>query len=212
MKFHGRRYEDAGSVNLSGHEPFSQILRRRISRRAVLEGGAAIGSAALLAPSLVAVSATASNQGLAFEELPKGMDETHHVAKGYTAKPLIRWGDPVLPNARTFDPRNQTAAAQERQFGYNCDFTAYLPMPREANSSGHGLLVVNHEYTVPGLMFPGLASPGLSREQAEVELAAHGLSVVEIQRDQSGGWQTRLGPMNRRISTRSTEIAVSGPA
>jgi len=65
-------------------------------------------------------------------------------------------------------------------------------------------------------MFPcsvGSALPTrLGREQAEIELAAHGLSVVEIQRDSSGAWQTILGPMNRRISTRSTEVAISGPA
>ena len=65
-------------------------------------------------------------------------------------------------------------------------------------------------------MFPGSVGSAfptrLSREQAEIELAAHGLSVVEIQRDSSGAWQTILGPTNRRISTRSTEVAISGPA
>ena len=186
MNFHGYRHQGEDIVNPSGNEPFSEILRRRISRRAVLNTGVAAGSAALLAPVLLAPNATASNQGLSFEELPKGMDETHHVAKGYTAKPLIRWGDPVLPDAPKFEPMNQTADAQERQFGYNCDFTAYLPLPKGTNSSDHGLLVVNHEYTIPGLMFPrsvGSALPTrLSREQAETELAAHGLSVVEIQR------------------------------
>jgi len=216
MNFHGYRHQGEDIVNPSDNEPFSEILTRRICRRAVLNTGVAAGSAALLAPVLLAPNATASNQGLSFEELPKGMDETHHVAKGYTAKPLIRWGDPVLPDAPKFDPMNQTAGAQERQFGYNCDFTAYLPLPRGTNSSDHGLLVVNHEYTIPGLMFPGSVGSALptrlGREQAEIELAAHGLSVVEIQRDSSGAWQTILGPMNRRISTRSTEVAISGPA
>jgi secreted PhoX family phosphatase len=212
MKFHDCRYADEGSVNPPRNEPFSEILLRRTSRRAVLKSTAAIASASLVAPSLIPPSAAASNQGLAFEELPKGKDETHHVAKGYTAKPLIRWGDPVLADAPVFDPLKQTSAAQERQFGYNCDFTAYLPLPKGANSSDRGLLVVNHEYTVPGLMFPGLGSAEISKEQTKVELAAHGLSVVEIERDGFGEWKTILGPRNRRISARSTKIAVSGPA
>jgi uncharacterized protein len=77
--------------------------------------------------------------------------------------------------------------------------------------------VVNHEYTNPELMFPGVAGEGMPQritsEQAEVELAAHGLSVVEIRRSSDGSWKVlRDGKLNRRITLRSTEIAVSGPA
>jgi secreted PhoX family phosphatase len=210
------RHRDNGTprLNPSSNEPFAEIFMRRVSRRALLQGAAAITSSTILAP--FTLRALAASQGLSFEELPKGIDETHHVAKGFTARPLIRWGDAVLADSPKFDPANQTAAAQEHQFGYNCDFTAYLPLPKGTSSSDHGLLVVNHEYTIRGLMFPGLARrepPGhISREQAEVELAAHGLSVVEIQRDLSGDWKTILGTMNRRISTRSTVTSVSGPA
>src|SRR5437867_3016149 len=211
MSINQHRDNGTPRLNPSGNEPFAEIFMRRVSRRALLQGAA---SSTILAP--FTLRALAASQGLTFEELPKGIDETHHVAKGFTARPLIRWGDAVLADSPKFDPANQTAAAQERQFGYNCDFTAYLPLPKGTSSSDHGLLVVNHEYTIRGLMFPGLAQrepPGrISREQAEIELAAHGLSVVEIQRDLSGDWKTILGTMNRRISTRSTVTSVSGPA
>ncbi|HAK62624.1 MAG TPA: hypothetical protein DCO82_05210, partial [Alphaproteobacteria bacterium] len=43
-----------------------------------------------------------------------------------------------------FDPLHQTAAAQERQFGYNNDFVAFLPLPPGSKNSGNGLLCVNH--------------------------------------------------------------------
>ena len=89
-----------------------------------------------------------------FTEVEAGVDETHHVAPGYRADILIRWGDPVLPGAPAFDPNAQTAAAQKQQFGYNNDFVGYFPIE---GSSEHGLLVVNHEYTNEELMFPGLS-------------------------------------------------------
>ena len=46
------------------------------------------------------------------------------------------------------------------QFGYNCDFIGYFPMPGAANPSHHGLLAVNLEYTNEELMFPGLRAAG----------------------------------------------------
>ena len=64
-----------------------------------------------------------------------------------------------------FDPMRQTAAAQKKQFGYNNDYMAFLPLPRGAASSDHGLLVVNHEYTNEELMFPGLGRQDPERSQ-----------------------------------------------
>ena len=43
-----------------------------------------------------------------------------------------------------------TAADQERLFGYNCDDVGFVPLPQ-----GHAILIVNHEYTNPDLMFEG---------------------------------------------------------
>ena len=69
---------------------------------------------------------------------------------GYESAVVVRWGDPVLPDAPAFDFDNQTAEAQTKQFGYNCDFVTFFPMGRD-----RGLLWVNHEYTDENLMFRG---------------------------------------------------------
>ncbi|TGQ03351.1 alkaline phosphatase PhoX, partial [Mesorhizobium sp. M2E.F.Ca.ET.219.01.1.1] len=88
-----------------------------------------------------------------FEELEAGIDDKHHVAPGYDADVLLRWGDPLFADSPDFDPTKQSAAAQAKQFGYNNDYVGYIPID---GSAEHGLLVVNHEYTNPHLMFPGI--------------------------------------------------------
>ncbi|ACI97696.1 PhoX family protein [Rhodospirillum centenum] len=215
---------------------FGEVLQRRFGRRELLRGAlASTALAALPLSLLLPASRTAAAQDAArsvdaesrfpFEELARGVDETHHVAKGYQAKVLLRWGDPLLPGAPEFDPYAQTAEKQLGQFGYNNDFVGYLPLPLGSRSSDHGLLWVNHEYTNTEVMFPGLIPAGMdripqdraaqliTREIAEVEMAAHGGSIVELKRGADGDWTYVKGsPYNRRLSPLATEMAFTGPA
>lgn len=112
------------------------VISRRISRRALLKGGLA-ASAALAATSPAALMAVekAAAQPFTFKGVARGVDENHVVAEGYDARALIRWGDAVLPGAPAFDPSNQSAEAQARQFGYNNDFVGYIPLPRGSKNS-----------------------------------------------------------------------------
>jgi secreted PhoX family phosphatase len=54
-------------------------------------------------------------------------------------------------------------------------------------------LVVNHEYTNPELMFADWDGKDESktRMMVDIELAAHGLSVIEVQRGAKGGLELR---------------------
>src|SRR3712207_7130854 len=47
---------------------------------------------------------------------------------GYGSAVVMRWGDPVEEGAPEFDVDAQTAEAQAKQFGYNCDFIGFLPL------------------------------------------------------------------------------------
>ncbi|QDZ11403.1 PhoX family protein [Devosia ginsengisoli] len=212
---------DAEPRNATSNPTMGELISARFSRRGFLQGSLAVSAIAATVSPLALLSARdarAQEGGSAFSftEVEAGIDETHHVAEGYDADILLRWGDGLFPDAPEFDPTAQTPAAQARQFGYNNDYVGYIPLE---GSSEHGLLVVNHEYTNPHLMFPGLVTlvegaltlNPLSKEQVDIEMAAHGGTVVEI-RKVDGKWQVvRDGQYNRRI-TADTEMELTGPA
>ncbi len=210
---------DADPRNPSDNPTMGEIISRRFSRRGFLRGSLAVSAIAATVSPLALMSAgdarAASGSAFSFKEVEAGVDAHHHVAEGYDADVLLRWGDRLFADAPEFDPTKQSAEAQARQFGYNNDYVGYIAID---GSPEHGLLVVNHEYTNPHLMFPGLVKivdgkveqAPLSKEQVDIEMAAHGGTIVEI-RKQDGKWQPVLdGAKNRRI-TSNTEMVLSGP-
>ncbi|OBQ94496.1 PhoX family phosphatase [Mesorhizobium sp. AA23] len=214
---------DGPPVNPTDNRTMGEIIAARFSRRDFLRGSLAVSAIAATVSPLALVAAdearAAEVSAFKFDELEAGIDDKHHVAPGYDADVLLRWGDPLFTDSPEFGPAKQTAGAQARQFGYNNDYIGYIPIE---GSAEHGLLVVNHEYTNPHLMFPGIVKivdkdgkkaaevAPLSKEQVDVEMAAHGGSIVEI-RKEGGKWQVvRDGKLNRRIMS-TTEMALSGP-
>lgn len=213
-----------------GHNPtdnrtMGEIIAARFSRRGFLRGSLAVSAiAATVSPMALVLAdearAGATGSAFTFDEVEAGIDDRHHVAAGYDADVLLRWGDPIFADAPEFDPLKQSADAQARQFGYNNDYVGYIGI---GGSAEHGLLVVNHEYTNPHLMFPGLVKivdkdgkkaieqGALTKDQIDIEMAAHGGSIVEIKKV-GGKWQVvRDGKLNRRITV-NTEMQITGPA
>ncbi|HKQ54760.1 MAG TPA: alkaline phosphatase PhoX, partial [Methyloceanibacter sp.] len=214
-------YEAHDNVPLSPArgDTIGDLILRRYSRRTVLRGtlGAAAG-AALFGPSLLVGSASHADDApdrFAFPEVEAGVDGTHHVAEGYRADILLRWGDPLFADAPKFDPLRQSAEAQLKQFGYNNDYIAFFPL---GDGGQRGILCINHEYTNEEIMFPGLVRqdlicfPDMTPELVAIEMAAHGVSVVEIARGQEGWRPVVDSKYNRRISPTNTKMTVDGPA
>ena len=203
--------EEAPPLNPTDNPTFASVVAASVTRRALLQGGAAslvLFSAGTLRPSRAGVAPSE------FVPVAPSTEDRLIVPPGYTHTVLLRWGDPVAPDVPELDPMAQTAAKQARQFGYNCDFIGYLPLPYASGSSARGLLVVNHEYVIPELMFPGWDGKVASktREIVEVEIAAHGLSIVEVALVAGGQWAVvRNSPHNRRI-TGSSPMLLRGPA
>ena len=104
-----------------GDDTMGAVIARRYGRRDILKGSLAVtaatalfGTAALQSSSGPAKAATA---GFTFRELGAGVDETHHVAEGYVADIVIRWGDPLAKDMKPFEPATLTAEEQAKRFG-----------------------------------------------------------------------------------------------
>lgn len=214
---------DGPGLNPTQNRTMGEIIAARFSRRGFLKGSMAVTAISATVSPIALLSATDAQaqgrvEGSAFDfpEVTAGVDADHHVAQGYDADVLLRWGDKVFADAPDFDPTNQSEAAQERQFGYNNDFVGFIPLD---GADDRGLLVVNHEYTNEHLMFPGIVTikdgeievAEADESRVDIEMAAHGGTVIEI-RKVDGKWQPVLdGALNRRI-TAKTEMELSGPA
>ncbi len=208
-------------------ETLGNILERRFARRQMFGGLAKALPLAAFATHMRGEETGAEAAGkdaereavrdfrLQFSSVAANSRDAVTLASGYKHSVLLKWGDAIVAGAPAFDAANQSAAKQEQQFGYNCDWMDFFPLPsHDSTTSRHGILVVNNEYTNPELMFKNYGGfNNQTREQTEIELAAHGLSIVEVMRDGSGNWRwIKDSSYNRRISALSTPMTVTGPA
>lgn len=225
----------------AGGEYFGDILQRRVSRRSVLKGTGAVGVGLVAGSGLLSPGrAEADDHGyrgprhrrdpgqrIGFEPIAPSSADKIVVPKGYDYNIIIKWGDPLHSDGPAFDVDNQTRESQEQQFGFNCDFIGFYPLHETCDrrhflfGRGHdddehklvdrGLLAVNHEYTSGGEMFPGYDGAEPTQDQVEAEIAAHGMSVVEIERSRYGGWHYVQGSAYNRRITGYTMMQITGP-
>lgn len=209
-------------INDSPNDSIQEVLARRISRREMLRNSLVGAPALVLTTSAVAgsiSSALANNapanghSALTFAPISLTKEDDIILPEGYSYQVLVRWGDAIIPGARPLDFNFQNAATQAGQFGYNCDFIGYFPLPHfDSKNPNRAILAVNHEYTDPLLMFPDYVSGAPTKDQVDAELAAHGMSLVEIQNHGKNGWGYIQNSTSNRRVTGETLCEVTGPA
>ncbi|HLA72320.1 MAG TPA: PhoX family phosphatase [Steroidobacteraceae bacterium] len=206
---------------------FEAVLAARLSRRTVLAGTAAtVGLAAYARIPTARDGVPADNT---FKSIDPQTNDAFVLAEGYRSNCIARWGDSLVTGTRDFDTRLMAdskwldaaaPAAQERRFGTNCDAIQYFGLRK--GRAGRGLLCVNHEYLTGDLMWPGHGGANMKYADRKAWMekhphavafmqAAHGVSVMEIQRDSTGWARDAGGTLNRRITAR-TPMEISGPA
>ncbi|WP_441297609.1 PhoX family protein [Actinosynnema sp. ALI-1.44] len=215
--------------NTSDNEYFGDVVRDVVRRRGMLKAGAVLAVAGAGVTALGGTAAADTKEqfapdtkeqavdaqgrrpgrdGLNFDPVAPNTEDRIVTPAGYDQAVVIRWGDAVLPGAPRFDFDKQTAAAQAKQFGFNNDFCGLVPL-----GWNRWLMGSNHEYTSETFMFKGYSAENPTEEQVKIGWAAHGFSVVVVQKD---FWSGKLVPVldrhyNRRITV-TTEFAFAGPA
>ena len=111
------------------------------------------------------------------------------LANGLDYHILLKWQDRI---------------SSEDYFGFNCDFTCFIPFNEEDPTDG--LLWVNHEYINP-LFVSGYDKRGKfskTHEQVDKEMYNVGGSIVRI-RQENGKWCLIFDdPLNRRITAKTS--------
>lgn len=211
---------DEAMSNLSNNRHFADVIQARYSRRTMLKGSLGAAAVSFLGAGLAACggSSSSSTPGaggeipaprLGFDAIPITRADTITVPAGYTATPFVPWGTPLTGSMPPFfDNGTNTGIDQLQQVGSHHDGMHYFPIN---GSSEHGLLVMNHEYVDQRIVHANGPS-GAPRPLDEVrkEMAAHGVSVIEIGKNSRGVWEVIPSMRNRRI-TAFTPMEISGP-
>ncbi|HEU0202898.1 MAG TPA: PhoX family phosphatase [Burkholderiaceae bacterium] len=220
------------------------------SRRSVLKGSGAAAaltflgaSSALLAgcggsegETAVADDSTSSAAGvprrpnhrpaaLGFPAVGKSTADEVTLAAGYTAKVLLRLGDPIAAGVLAYNnDGTDDAASFAMRSGDHHDALLYFGLGPNGkwhkNESNRGLLCTNHEAITPMFLHPnGVTTSGSGAAQRRTvaeevlrEFYVHGVSIVEVARDKNFDVIYRQdSPFNRRVHT-LTPMQLSGPA
>ena len=138
------------------------------------------------------------------------------VPQGYTARVMVAWGDALSFGSHWNPSTEMTEAVQLRTYGAHTDGMHFFPFSNsERVGSKHGLLVANHEYNDPGLVHGTLTytTDAMTAERVGTQLAAHGVSVVELIKPyRRGDWEVKRPSRFARRITGNTPMKISGPA
>lgn len=198
--------------NASANRPFRDVMDARYGRRAILQGG--VAAMALGFVGAAHARESANRVRLGFTAIPQSVADTIEVPAGYAQTPFARWGEPIIaPYPDYLDGGFNTGADQEKQIGMHHDGMHYFPIRATEGRGQRGLLCMNHEYIDPLYIHQSgpttVAGVRTIEDEVRKEIAAHGVSVIEIEKT-NGVWSIVRGEFNRRI-TAGTEMEITGP-
>lgn len=221
--------DDVGCNNSAG-EDFSNVLAARLSRRALLKGGMGLAVASIFGTSLSACGGSETGTDapaapalvLSFSAVAKSLADALSVPSGYTATVLYALGDPLDGSVGSYANDGTDAAPSfEHRAGDHHDGVHYFGLnaagtARDDTNSTRGLLAINHENITRIFLHTAAqaaTSNAAARAAAEIdkEVAVHGVSVIEVQKNGGTFAVNRSSLFSRRI-TAATPMEIAGPA
>ena len=215
---------DSEDCNHSANPTLNDIIDARLSRRNVLRVGMGSAGAAVLGTlSITACGGSSSDapspapaMNLSFPSVAKSTADVVTVPAGYTAAPIYALGDPLT--ATTPDFKNDgTDTDYDNRAGDHHDGIEYFGLnaagtARDVAGSERGLLAMNHEaLTDQFLHAAGVTANPRPAAEADKEIPAHGVSVVEVRKVGGKFAYQKSSSFNRRV-TPLTPIQINGPA
>jgi len=208
---------------------FGSLLSQRLSRRDFVATSSIAATVIGALPSTAAIPNYGNSRAWGFKAVEPTRTDGIVLSPGLRHDVLIGSGDPLFDNDRGLSARDiqslrwldeQAASRQKKQFGANNDAIAFFMALDKQNA---GVLCVNHEYVSRELTFSGLSVSSAERSRNRDAYirshshavpwmqAAHGVSVLNIERGLRGWRVIRGGSSTRRI-TANTAMQIMGPA
>lgn len=216
--------EDIG-CNPSTNPTLASLMRTRIRRRDLLAGSLGLAASRFFSAPLFGcanppVQPADGTLRLNFSAVPKSLLDRLVLPEGYTATVLYRLGDPIAEHVAPYkNDGSDSADSFAQRAGDHHDGMHFFGLTArgtyDENESRRGLLAINHESMTAAYLHPnGQTVVDAARsvtDEVIKEQLAHGVSIIEIERRESGFVYKQDSPWNRRI-TALTDIEISGPA
>jgi secreted PhoX family phosphatase len=217
--------DDEEDSNPTSNPRFEAVVQARLSRRGVLRGGVGAMTTALLGSAVLAacggsddddpVAPAPAETLLGFTAVAKSTADALAVPPGYTATAVFAVGDPIAAGVGAAT-NNGSDSGYDRRSGDNHDGMEYFGLSAggapDPTSNDRALLGINHEYINQLFLHANGPSPNpRPASQTDIEVDAHGVSIVEFAKTNGRFAYVQASSFNRRI-TGATEIEIAGPA
>ena len=227
-------HSDSATKQAVTREQMTAWIEQLVTRRGVLAGAATISLAGLAGLILGGCEGDPGATGPAgptpaappefnFKVVSLNRDDKVTIPEGHSAQVLYAYGDPISPNLAAYSNMGTEPASEwDQRAGDHHDGMHFFGLndndELDPNASNRGILCINHENITQSLMHESGTSLDADRNRTDIdevrkEQRAHGVSCVEVVRDEATGQFTIVkdSKYNRRI-TPLTEMDLHGPA
>ncbi len=234
-------HSDGATKRAVTREQMNAWVEQLVTRRSVLAGATTLSLAGLAGLVLGGCDGEQAATGppgptppgspeFNFKVVPMNAHDKVAIPEGYRAHVLYAYGDPISPDLDAYSNMGTEPASEwDHRAGDHHDGMHFFGLndsgELDPNASNRGILCINHENVTLHLMHDlqseqarnsrtyRTPDPRTSVDEVRKEQRAHGVSCIEVVRDEASGQFMVVAdsPCNRRITV-LTPVELHGPA